>query len=436
MKFNPKHYQGKQRVFTRIPKSPNISRLWIWNEETKEYQPPQYGKAYAARKYFIGNDGNRVRSSQTFFTTLDEARAWQVSNVPTVPLSTIQNLEETPVKISGPTLGEVIEKWRKKKFPTLQETTRIAYEKIIRLYLGSLMNLSIHEITPSRVDQWLDELKNPVGFAMQSSRRLAFRHELGVLSSALRYYDEYHSDSGFLFPIKKRHWKDARTERKRILKSKDLTQEEFLRFRAELEKTKYGHVLAPLATIQYFQALRISEAVALHFEDIRLDRTSPKNSRILIQRSAFFPRVKGKATSIKDGFKNSKKFLGGIKEQPIFPEAYEVLSNYLVERTRGLLFSIKEKPIEYRTIQHYYDLAFKRAGLPYRGTHVLRHGWTMELFNKTTDLTVAKELLGDTSDDAARVYAVRRAGSLTRVSDSIWEHYEVGCNWLQSKKEK
>jgi hypothetical protein len=65
---------------------------------------------------------------------------------------------------------------------------------------------------------------------------------------------------------------------------------------------------------------------------------------------------------------------------------------------------------------------------------VLRHGWTREVYNQTPDLAVAKELLGDTSDEAAKVYAIRRAGALTRVSDLMWNEHEAGRKWSQMKE--
>ena len=39
-KFNPKQYQGKKRVYVKVPLSPNISRLYIWSEEAHEYLTP------------------------------------------------------------------------------------------------------------------------------------------------------------------------------------------------------------------------------------------------------------------------------------------------------------------------------------------------------------------------------------------------------------
>jgi hypothetical protein len=199
---------------------------------------------------------------------------------------------------------------------------------------------------------------------MQNSRRLSFRHELEVLSAVLRYYEDYHSDRNFYFPIKRRHWQDAKTDRAKPERSKDLSEIEFLKFREEIEKTRFGSVLAALATVQYYQALRISEAAGLSVEDIRLSLEAPAQSRICVRRCVIYPRVKNRPSYIKLGFKNSQKFPGGIKELPVFPQSFAVLKTLVQRQEIGLLFSIDGKPVEYRTIQHYYILHLNGRDFP------------------------------------------------------------------------
>jgi hypothetical protein len=167
--------------------------------------------------------------------------------------------------------------------------------------------------------------------------------------------------------------------------------------------------------------------------------------------------VKGQESYVKIGFKNSKQFPDGVKELPMFPQTFEVLGPLVSGKERGLIFQIDGKPLEYRTIQYFYDKAFRKAGLPYTATHVLRHGWTREIYNRNPDLDTAKQLLGDTSDDAARVYAKRWAGAITGVAQKIWaqksrsetvgasevksragenRQFDTGSNWSQNEKPK
>ena len=67
----------------------------------------------------------------------------------------------------------------------------------------------------------------------------------------------------------------------------------------------------------------------------------------------------------------------------------------------------------YHTVYDRYNTAFKRAGLPYKATHVLRHGWTREVFDSAYgDYGIAEQLLGNTSRDSIETYAQRKKSAL------------------------
>jgi len=274
----------------------------------------------------------------------------------------------------GPNFAEVVKSWKKRRFPQLAFTTRVAYEKLLRLYFGSLMACPVRKITPARVDEWLDELKDPDNWTMQSRKRKDFRHELSLLSTILGYYDEFFDDEEFRFPIKRnRHKKAVKLGRGGAPKPKDLPESEFLLFRDELKQMPDGEMWAALATIQYFQAYRISEIAGLHYEDIDFDWENPYKSRIRVVRSVCWPRLKGHKPFIQEGFKNVDAN-DGMKEQPMFPETFAALAGLYTEDKKGLVFHLKGEILEYRKIQSVYNRAFQRCGLPYTSTHVLRHG--------------------------------------------------------------
>lgn len=425
-KFNPNNYQGKLRIYRKVSGSTDIHRVYVWDAVTLKYDLPPRGNPYEAyRKELI--NGRTIRVKATFMT-IGGARQWQAQR--TAPISQVQAVEVVHEEKSGPLFGEVVSKYRVQIMQKLQETSRASYEGKIRNYLSEFFNRHMSNFTPRMINQiieeWVSEAKNG-----QDSRRMSFRHELEVLSAILRYYDEYGDDPKFQFPIKHRHWRDVELNRKKQVRSKDLTEAEFRVFHSELVKTKFGSVLAPLAVVQYYQALRVSEVGAIHWEDVKLDFQNPSHSRLLIQRKVVHTRERDAVPYVKSGFKNSGSY-GDIKEQPLFPEAYKILVSIRGVHTAGLIFHIDEKPIPYRTIQHYYDQAFKRAGLPYKGTHVLRHGWTREVYNANPDMDVAKQLLGDKSDEAAKVYAIRRASALTEVAQRQWAQAEVVRNCSQT----
>lgn len=421
-KFDPKVYQGKARVYSPVLNAPRVSKLWVWSAERACYEPPVNGSAFYARRY--SEDGRRKYGS---FPTIELARKWQSG---TETHSTPKSVGLLP---SGPTFSEIVTEWKRRRYPGLSESTRVAYDKIVNLYFGDLLSLNIHEITPQRIDLWLDELKDPNSETMMAKRRKSFSHELSVLSTVLRYYENYHDDAIFRYPVKQRHKDALELNRPYTPKHKDLTEAQFFKFREELKKGCYGDMLAALATVQFYQALRISEVAGLFCEDVKLDFDNPQQSRLAIVRAVCWPRKKGLPSFIKSGFKNSAAN-GGIKEQPVFPESFDVLMPFFHERGRGLIFQVGEKHLEYRTIQHAYDSAFRRAGLPYSGTHVMRHGGCRKLLNETGDMTIAKQHLGNTDMATVQVYAQREASALTKVAQEQWERRKSlrlvanGCN--------
>lgn len=425
-KFNPKQYQ-KDRIYIEVPGAPRISRLLIWNKSNLEYTPPKRGKSFRARKYVTDANGNNRRTEE-FFHSLQEARNWQLAALGSQILAP-QN--QIAIQNKGTLMRDLILEWKKRIFPGLALGTRVEYERVIKNHFQSLLNLGVYEITPQRIDLWLDELKDPSGTRIHSSRRKNFRHEIKVLSIIFKYYEEYYDDKSFEYPVKKRHRKAAMAVKPVHIPSKDLTVEEFFLFRNALLKLKNGAFFAILATVQYFQALRISEAAAIHFDDLVIDRSDPKNSRLHIRRSVIWPRRKDLKSFVKLGFKNSKSN-DGVKEQPMFPQAYEALIQLYDENKRGLVFQVNGQHLEYRRIQYMYDTAFKKAGLPYRATHVMRHGGCRDLYNRVPDPDVAKQLLGNSNLQTTMIYAKRKASALTEVVSKEWENFKAGgCNWVQ-----
>jgi integrase len=387
--------------------------LWVWDEEAKEYRTPPQGKTYYAARYETDLAGRRKRVYESF-ETLDEARAWQNGERRDDELLSSRKVT------SGPFFHEIVEEWRRRQYPHIAYSTQLLYDKIVRLYFGNLLPCRIQEITPKRVDAWLDELKAAALKKEKQATRRSFDHELELLSTVLNYYVSYHDDVDFHFPIKRRHREAITLNRPVAVRSKDLSEAEFLRFREELKRLSHGEILSALATVQYYQALRISEAGGVYWEDVRLEWTAPQNSRLKIVRSVCYPHRGGKKAFLKGGFKNAVSN-GGVKEQPLFPEAFEALASLYRDGQSGLVFSLGNEPIPYKTIQCRYDLAFKKAGLPYSGTHVMRHGGCRRVFNEVSDIPIAQQLLGNADLKTTLVYAKRHASALTKVAHDYWQ---------------
>jgi integrase len=404
-----------------VPGTTNVSKLFVWDETKTEYLPPDRGHNYLARRYEVDQVGKRRRVSQ-YFAKLDEARNWQ-ARLETIPTSTDQDeakAERKDRRAKGPKLKDVILEWQSRKYPSLAVGTRVHYDQLIEKHFQSLIGTRINAVTPTVIDGWIAEMKSRVGETHQSRMRKSFLHELTLLGVILRYYSEYHDDPEFRYPIKRRHRDDAELRVNDHDKPKDLSVDEFIRFREALASGLYGKAMAALATVQFFQALRISEAAALHWEDAHLNFRSPEESRIRISRHVEFSRKRGLSSKIAPGFKNSHA-TGGMKELPLFPAAYSALRELFYVGAKGLVFQSPEGTFfEYRQIQRAYNIAFKKAGLPYRSTHVMRHGGCRAVYNETGDLGLAAQILGNVSPDTVNVYAKRHKSALTNYAKTKW----------------
>ena len=433
-KFNSKTYQGKKRIYRPVAGVTLISRVLVWDAKRSEYREPPRGTNYLARRveYF---DGERKLVAQSF-DTLEAAKNWQmrvvddVKNEPAVAsqtvlktqlISTRKSVKNTALEGGGPLFCEVVDQWKRRTFSRLSKGTQVNYEKYLRLHFSEVMKRPIESITPAFVDRWIDERKRLVDCYGRGCQRKSFEHELTLLSSILRYYIEYNDDTKYVHPIKRRHREAVKVARDSANKaSQDITRAEFERFRDQLSRALHGSLLACMATVQFYQALRISEVAALRWEDVTLDWQEPQKSRLTVRQHVVYLRRKETPDFIEQGFKNASSD-EPVKEQPMFPDTFEALRKCHSGGTTGLIFKNPDGTFfSYRQIQAAYDRAFREANLPYRGTHVLRHGGTRHVYNETGDLSIAQQLLGNSDFETTLVYARRHKGALTKLAESHW----------------
>jgi integrase len=160
---------------------------------------------------------------------------------------------------------------------------------------------------------------------------------------------------------------------------------------------------------------------ALHWEDITIDPVTPEKSRLRVSKSLKWCRRAGAKPALENGFKNSGS--SKLKEQPMFPKTHEALMSIFCGNSKGPIFLNNGNFFTYRQLQYAYETAFASAGLTQRGTHVMRHGGCRNIFNKVPDVTVAQQLLGNSSLQTTMVYAKRRASALTEVANAEWEDH-------------
>jgi integrase len=223
------------------------------------------------------------------------------------------------------------------------------------------MGLEVRSISAEVFDHWLAK-KIKIESAKQSSIRETFLHELELWTKTLR-------------------------------------------------KQKHGELKEALARVQRSGALRISEAAAIHWEDVNW-----KERSITIRRSVDWPRKNDEPPEIKEGFKN-----GDEKVIPIGPDPYGLLEVLAVNRSGKLVFHLNGAILQYRFIQHAYDAAAEVAGVDFTGTHAMRRTGASWILNQTGDIDLAKELLGNTTWSSVKPYAQRESKALTDYNNRLWK---------------
>lgn len=408
-KFNPKEYEDKERIFKPVSGYSNISKLWTWNAEKLLYEVKAGTRPYQARKKVL-EFGKRKRVTK-YFETLEQALNWQHST----ETQTIVTEAKTTF-----TFSDLLAKWKLQVYSKLKITTQTSYDKIISSTFEPLLPVSMDCFNGPVVDDWIDYLlKLP-----RTHRRHSYDHEIDLLTAILNFYREY--KDGFVSPIRKRH-KKALKLKDVDLKRKDLNEAEFLSFRRELEKLKHGRIFSLLATVQYYQALRISEAAALHWEDIQINDISAHESRLVVSKSLKWLRVAGAEPILEFNFKNSKG-KAGPKEQPLFHETYAALIAGRPDIAKGPMFRVGGEFLSYRQIQHVYDCAFLNAGLPFTGTHIMRHGGCRRVFNSSGELALAQQVLGNKDMRSVLVYAQRHTNALNEYAKAEWQERDLATN--------
>jgi integrase len=406
-KFNPKEFQGKKRIYVAVQSAAGISKLWIWNEVKKEYEPPLRGKSYLARKSLVAM-GKKI-SDGKFFYTLHEARDWQCLIPNSNPVTS--SLKEL--------FKDTVERWKAFHYPSVKIGTRGQYDKLLKLYFSELMNLETREITSTMVNEWVHSLKQKALEGNMYHSRTSFKKELNLLSLIFNFVRDYDDSNSIFQPVKRLHYK-ASIVREKIYKNTFLKETDFLKFLTELKKQKNGDVYFNIAIVQFYQSLRASEVCAIHAEDVRFDLENLERSSLNICRSMLWLRTRDSVTKIVDGFKNSKS-IHGQKTLALQMFPFHILQELLKTKEKGPLFTIDDRLIEYRWMQYAYDKAFKAAGLKMKGTHLLRHGGASRIYNVVPDLTVVGPSLGNKSISATQVYAHRDEKIMFETNHLLWE---------------
>lgn len=382
IQFNPQLYRGKSQVYLKVPGYQGICHIWEWNPEKQKYEKRNIGLRFCAYKKISGIQKTK------FFDSFDDAKRWRESPF----------LFESIQPENQPLFKEVMQRFFAQKKNKWRVTTFETYESNSK-HLAFFHDLPMNQVTPKAVDAWLQIIKRPEYLANQHHTRSTYKHELSLLRQICLYYSEYLDDC-FQLPCKKRHLEDSILDPVKYEQMKSDNKFRFIpradseKFLAEMnrrgDENLHLKVLSVLALFQLRTGCRIGEVCAIRWEDIDLE-----TGEMLVSKTVQWSRKKGRETCISPLTKTGEprliyapeQVLGALKEWSLH-----------CGRSKGLVFSHNGlTPIQYRSVQHHFNAAFKAMEMPWNSTHILRHSFATDFLERTQNQHALKEQLGHKS---------------------------------------
>lgn len=326
--------------------------------------PQQKGiwKNTVTRKYLATKKIKGKQFSQTF-DSVRHALHWKHAF----------NGEKQTVEIKShtSTLGDVWAKMKELHFPSLELSTQRIWERRWK-HLADLEHYHMEDISSEIINKWLVQKKKwfesdeYAALGRGYAGRCNLFNELNLFQTIFNWYkseDFFEDESkGLSLPLRPRHKKMAFIkDPPKNPEDKKIPVEAAFRFFSALPE-----LYRDLAMFQFYTAGRISEAAGVQISNIYLDQE--------------FLMIKDVCS-----WCNSSKMFEYLKPYPknreprrvfIHAALKDIIDRRLKHRHPGCdyLFHVEGRPLNYCTIQSNYRVAQKKTGIPYTGTHCLRHG--------------------------------------------------------------
>jgi integrase len=367
-----------------------VRKILRWDNERQRWMEPKRGKFEASKTIEVGAERKRIFKT---CQNMVEVKAFLENTV---------TVEEPKPEAEAMLFRELVTVWKTAQAPHLFVTTRENIFSKLKHAESFFNGWMVMEIDSSAIDQWLAHLKNPDYLKGQKVTRLGYNEEYQALRHPLTYYMS-RMNKEYRLPFLRQHKKMLKVRDKPETPPKDMPLAkvgEFLsRLKADVINTKYECIYY-MAAIQYSEAGRIQEIAPLEVEDIEFITGQVRRNKRLIWRkhkmSEHFVQPGLKARGAVAGF--SKYSLALVKEWMIRSGT-----------RKGPLFLIEGKHVTYRMIQFRYDKALAAVGIPFRGTHLLRHAALTEHYEIGKDLNATKAKAGHASIAMTQRYAKSRA---------------------------
>jgi integrase len=371
------------------------------------YKQQNSGKYLAMKKI----NGKQFQMS---FETAFEAKQWRKHFD---GISYVAPSESNEDESNFSTLQEVWEVMQQHHFPTLATSTKDIWRRRYEL-LKSLEHLPMDKITPSKINSWVnrnvDYFKSDEyqGSGRGRAGRCNLNNELNMFVTIFNWYkasEQFEKEAILLTcPVKTKHRKLGFIKPVPDKKKQIDLQSAFLFF------DYLPPLYRELAQMQFYCAGRIGEICGIQWSNVDM-----KNRRMLIKHSCVFH-------SVNKTFLELKPFPKNKESRPVFitDEIMELLKKREAFRILGndFVFHVEGKPINYCTVQMNYRDAQRKSGVPYTGTHILRHGMAKLARQIGGGLDAVMAMTGHKDIKLANHYSKCDEDDQKNFSEKIMEH--------------
>lgn len=267
------------------------------------------------------------------------------------------------------TLRAVWKMMQEEKFPTLAESTKEIWLRRYEL-LVELEEFRMEEISPDEISAWITrqhayfKSEEYLNSGRGRAKRCNLDNELNLFTTIFNWYKgskQFKAEAASLTnPVLTEH-KKMSFIRPKPIKDKGITLDAALLFFNSLKP-----LYEDLALFQFFSASRISEAAGLQWPRVDIE-----NRRITIMETCRWDMTSKQFIALNQFPKNREPRCVYMTD-----EILAIMKRRMAFRIPGndFVFHAEGKPLNYSTIQLNYREAQRKSGVPYTGTHILRHG--------------------------------------------------------------
>jgi integrase len=410
-----KRSEMKKRRLEKPTSCAGVFEILVWDEINQKWSAPLGNNRFRAFGYEPGLTGQLERKAP-YFRSFAEAKAYAL-NHRREKQKVIHPKLEKPNPAAGMLFGELVKKWEESYLSNKDVSTQIRYRSYLK-YFHLFWNTPVEQIDTNAIDSWITHIKSPAILNAAHPTRCSYDHEFSVLRTILKFYAT-RMNRNYRLPFLPDQMA-ALVVRPKKKQKKDLRIEEVLMFFNALKQVCAEfdcEVIYYVAKMQYGIYGRVQEAAALHYEDFDFNR-----KRVNVNKKVQWLRAKGHEDQLVQGSKanDGKEITLSVLAATVFRE-WTMKSGI----RSGPLFTLNGELLTYRQIEYRYTQALKRAGLPFSGTHILRHAALTEAYDTSKDLKLTARLAGHSDLKSTEKYVKIRDEQMDQVQKQMDEKLSV-----------